>query len=210
MKLYTLFTVVAVSISLNASAQIQPGSNVIGGSASFGYLNRTKVSPDEDQMSFRINPSYGRFISDKWQLSVTGTYRYSSSLITYQNSDNYFKGTVNTFGGSLGATRFFEITDKLYFHLGGQLSYEYSLGKQESYFIDYQKSDYASSDASISIRPGFSYFPNKKLMIFANIGALNYSMQTNLTVFQVDHRVNFSLNSNSISIGAGFVFGGKD
>ena len=210
MKIYSLLVAFVVCTSLNSTAQIQPKSNVIGGSTAFGYSGPSEGVSGVKQLNLTINPSYGRFISNKWQLSANLNYGYNQSETIYQNPMYFSKSSANTFGGGLGATRYFGITEKLYFHVDGQLGFDYTSGLRTDFFVSFHEYEFTSSLASVSFSPGFTYFPGEKWLIFANFGALRYSMQTDLDVFELQHNFGFYLNSSSISFGAGFIFGGKD
>ncbi|MFK7785355.1 MAG: hypothetical protein AB8B56_09575 [Crocinitomicaceae bacterium] len=203
-----LTLITALAISTTASAQITPGSYVVGGAAGLNFSNAPNGFSTSRTTSFYITPNVGKFVSEKYLLSGgIGYARYSQFS---QNNPSYSnKSTGNSFSAQFGVTRYFPLVDRLYFTLGGSLIPAYTVNRNELTNQGGTASTSSSEmfSAMIDITPGLTYFVNRKWMLYTSVGVLNYQLSHNLTSDQTWHTVSMSARGNSFGVGVRYIIG---
>jgi len=208
MKLLLTITLAAV-VSLTCSAQIVPKSRVIGVSlaARSQYFPNAPTNYSSSSLSFQ--PSFGKFLNEKWLFSAGPDYFYSTSIL------NQFVTTsrlsTHTVGLNAGMTRFVPMFDKLYFTIGGNIYSRMSFAKNEITDFDgiTSTSRDEANNTGLIVSPGFAYYVNQKWMLTANFGHLNYDVIFNGNN-SIIHNLNLNLSTNSLGFGFRYVLGAKN
>ncbi|WP_276372360.1 autotransporter domain-containing protein [Chryseolinea sp. H1M3-3] len=189
-------------LSLKTQAQFTEGDKFIRGNFSF---NNQKNSEDSNiagsnyrSSSFEVMPAVGFFLNNK--VAIGGAISYTSYY--QKNADNSFKNTTQNYSLGFFVNRYFVISERFYFMLGGNVSYSRGRQKTESQFSGGDEVKYHG--INISIKPTFIFFPDPKWGIEAGIGYLNYAYTKNLSR---DGKYNsFNLNYGTFSLGFAYYF----
>lgn len=203
----TLILAFTLILSTSSFAQLTPKSYVIGGGVSFRFDKTPGHVVELHTTSFSITPGIGKFTSEKY--FIEGGIGYSLFARKYEEQlDIVHKTTGHSFNFTFGATRYFPLIDRLYFTVGGQITPAYVTIRNETSnfgFLSSSKSDYASTNFRLA--PGLSYFINRKWMLYAHVGLLNYNITYDFEQDLVGHSLRFSAQSNSFSVGVRYVLG---
>jgi len=183
-------------------AQPKQGNYVIGGSTSFDFDNSSITGVDNFSTSAHLIPQFGKFLSEK--ILLEGGIGYS--WIYNRTNNNSILAKIHTHGilGNISINRFFALTDKLNFTLGGYLSS--SIGFANSTWESSGNITTSSSNrlmAGIGATPGLAYFINDKWMVNAKVGSLGYSM----THFGGNyfHHIGYNFTSDLFSLGIRYI-----
>lgn len=204
----TLFTTIFILfVACISNAQIIPGTQVVGGGINFSYSDTPSNTQKFRASFFSFTPSIGKFISEIYQLE-SGIGYAKQSQITETNSNNFNKFNIHSFSIRFGATRFIDISDRLYLTIGGSFAPGYSQSRT-SYKTNGNEVNSSTREFSVSasIVPGLTYFVSEKWMLFANIGFINYRVTLKNGSNLTGHDLNLGLSANSFGIGARYILG---
>ncbi len=204
--LLVLFFAIAINSSLHA--QIVPDSRTIGGNISAGWYDAEREWNQSKSITANISPQFGKFINSKWLREFNTYYSFRQTKSIYPEElfpDRTFRN--HSFGIGARMTRFFPITNNLFFTTTGVLS----LG---SYFehqniLDDQESYQYGVGLGAGIIPGFHYFITPKWIITAHFSGLNYNFNRNTEENSNTHYLRFSLTNQYSSIGFRYILGPK-
>ena len=204
MKKIILVSSIFLACATQAFAQITESSYVLGASSSF--FMATNPNGKADQLSFSIQPVAGKFISEKWLMNVGVGYSFRRLMSSFNPAQLHT--TSNTFSGMFGMTRFYPISEKMYWTLDYSIGGGYILNDNQ-YILDSNVVDSRSTGfvGTLSASPGLSYFVNKKWMLFSSFGALRYTYDVSFNVFSARHTLGYNFQANSFGIGAKYIFG---
>lgn len=204
----TLFLSLLFVVAAHCStAQITPKSYVLGGNASFSHSNPAGDGVDVNRSAtqFRIQPSAGKFISQKWLLETSLGYSFNRDYFSINDytSDSKSHGV----GATFSVSRFFPLGERFYFTLSPRIGVNSSFGTRTVNDGSFSNnSDFNQFETNASFNGGLAYFIHPKWMLTANVGSLGYQ-----TIFHDDssigHNINFSVIGNSFSFGARFILG---
>jgi len=166
-----IFTLLLGILFNTSFAQPKQGNLVIGGSTAFNFDNSSITGVDNFSTSAHLIPQVGKFLSEK--ILLDGGIGYS--WIHNRTNNNSILAKIHTHSilGNISINRFFALTDKFYFTLGGYLSS--SIGFANSTWESSGNITTTSSNrlmAGIGATPGLAYFINEKWMMTAKVGAL--------------------------------------
>lgn len=188
MKKIAIICAIAL-ITHDARAQTTKGTVALTGR--FGYTQQ-KAEPDKyngnysynsDSYTYTIAPAIGIFVKDNLEIgaSLYLTRSKSESLNTNLDyrGDNLKEGKTKSY--RTYATQYKFLNERLAVH--GTLSAGLGNAENTRFFTNrsnetvYQSGDYydKSSEFSVALSPGFTFFPSAKVGISANLGALRYS-----------------------------------
>lgn len=208
-----LFTFITVIFITNASlAQLTPGSYIVGGNLGLGYNKTPAPSGNSNSQSFsaRINPSIGKFISEKYVLhgGVGYSLRTRRSELEQPLGNYISRNNEHSFSLNFGVTRYFPVADRLYVTLGTSISPTFSTLHEESGYPNNISSDNRSTlSAGISVAPGLTYFINKKWMLNSSIGVASYRMNYNMETEKLGHNMYLNLRANAFTVGVRYILG---
>ncbi|WP_299701572.1 hypothetical protein [uncultured Pontibacter sp.] len=176
-------------ITLGAQAQTQKGNVALTGR--FGYTQQ-KADPDKsngkysytlDSYTYTLAPAIGVFVKDNLEIgaSVYLTKSTSESLSTNLNyrGDDLEEGEGRRY--SVYATQYKFLKERLAMH--GTLSAGLGNTENSRFFTNrdqvgvYQLGDHydRSSEFSVALSPGLTFFPSDRIGVSANLGSLRYS-----------------------------------
>lgn len=209
MKIHFLTFTISLVTTFCASAQITPKSYTIGGGFSIAYTESgSNASNSSQQFNLSISPTIGKFTSEKWLLQAGVGY----GLTIFSTNQVYPKPlrSSHSFNLTAGATRFFPISERFYFTLGGYITPEFSKTLVRTDMNGtIQEDTHSTLSGNASISPGLTYFINKKWMLYSQFGALGYDISSHSNTDKISHGVSMNLNSSSYRIGVRYIFGGK-
>ncbi len=191
--------------SFTTHAQFTEGDKFIGGTFT---LNNYKYTEELNlggsavkSTMFEVRPAVGFFFNEK--VAIGGLISYNSS---YQknvaNSINEYKNTTQGYSLGFFVNRYFMISEKFYFMLGGNVSYSRGRQETESQFSESQEAKYHG--INMSIKPTFIFFPSQKWGIEAGIGNLSYAYTRYLS--GDGESKGFNLNYGTFSLGFAYYF----
>lgn len=203
MKRIVIIASIIFGSNLSSFAQVTESSYLLGASSSF--FMATSPNGKIDQISFSIQPTAGKFISEKWLMNVGLGYYLRQQPSSYQVQSS---SSQNNFSGMFGMTRFYPLIDKMYFTLDYSVGAGYSI-RNSQYVQDSVNVDTRSTgfNANLGVSPGLAYFVTNKWMLFSSFGALKYSYDVEFNVFNPRHSLGYNFQANSFGIGAKYVFG---
>jgi hypothetical protein len=191
--------------SLKTRAQFTEGDKFIGGTF---FFNNHKYSNDPGagesgikSAMLEVRPAVGFFLNDK--VAIGGMVSYASSYqenITNSNMD--YKNSARNYSLGLFVNRYFAISEKFYFMLGGNVSYGRGRQKTESQFSESRVAKYHG--INMSVKPTFIFFPSRKWGIEAGIGTLSYAYTKYLSSGGENN--DFQLNYGTFSLGFAYYF----
>ena len=188
---------------------IQKGTWNLGGTFSLNNSNsefNANTSKNEnDQFYVGFYPQVGYAINNNLIIGLGLGYNYQNITTYYSGIENY-DSNQNTVVVFPYIKKYFNITEKLSFHLQG----EFSVSKT---WIDNKSSITNNSNGTrnnlfAGIRPGITYFLNKKFALETSIGALGYSTGKNENDNGEGKFNSFDLsfNSNNLLFGLSYYF----
>ena len=188
----------------NEKLTIEKGTWYVGGNFSLGHTNSEYEDSSETSKYFNFNfsPKIGYTINDNLIIGLGIGYGYTESEL--ENSTNNPANTTNHFRVFPYIKKHFPVGEKLTVSLQVEFRYSYS---------EYENNDILNSYSGhtneyfIGIRPGITYFLNKKLAIEANIGSLGYTNGTQEygnPPKRTWNSFNFNINSTDLMFGLSY------
>lgn len=200
-----LFTIIS---SINAEAQIQPKSRILGGTMSLRFTDSEMDVFNRKTFSASVSPTYGKFISSKWMWEVNlsyNYYRFETEHPNIQQSDN--SSSLSGVGAGFQLTRLFPITDRLHFTTSAFASVEFS---QRKFSVDGGPHNFDTGYGfGIGVLPGFQYSLSPRWIILARYGALSYNYSISTELNSSSHNLQFRLTTDFGGIGFRYVIGVK-
>lgn len=202
----SIFTLFITCISF---AQPIKGTYVLGGSAGVSFNKSPSDLYKLQRTHFTLSPSFGKFISEKYQLEVGLGYTRQNQLHE-TDSDNFSRQTSHSLSIRFITTRFFPIADKLYFTLGAAVipAYVTTRTKSKSFGVE-DNIESNSIAARLNISPGLTYFINNKWMLYSYMGVLNYGITYDTDSKLIGHNFYANVTANSFGLGARYIIGMK-
>lgn len=203
MKKIAIISSIILGCNLSSFAQLTESSYIAGVSSSFFLTSPSNGSADN--VMFSISPQIGKFVSEKWL--VNGGLGYAMRI----QKSNFGSGTgtnsTHNFSGQFGMTRFYPLSEKMYFTLDYSAGMGYELTNNQ-YMNDSTVIDSRSTAINLGIAcsPGLAYFINKKWMIYSNLGALRYGYNYGIESNSGRHTLSYDLRANPFGIGARYIF----
>ena len=205
-----LSTIVFMSLISNFNSQIQKGNVSLDGSFNFSTASSNASSNytigSSKQYSFTFNPIAQKFIKDDLSVGVGLTLRTQNKETKITNLDatpssNSISNSTN-FGIGFNTSKYYSLSDKLYFTLNGFVGIEHGVTKNSS--------TYSSNTVGLILGPGFDYVFNQSFALSSSIALLQlartrendteYNYKTTTNNFQI------SLNQASFFIGIKYFF----
>lgn len=205
---FIITTIVGLFITASSFAQLTPGSFVLGGGVGLGISKLPTQGYDAQNVNFTVYPGIGKFTSEKYLFEGGLGYGYYSHKSTNVVGSS-FNQSNNSYSIRFGVTRFFPIFDQLYLTVGAFVMPTYSATKGENVSSSGIQSNSSRSNisGSVIISPGLSYFVNRKLMLFAQVGGLNYRINKFNDSNEIGHELSFNLSANSYNVGVRYILG---
>ncbi|MFT5860997.1 MAG: hypothetical protein ACI865_003115 [Flavobacteriaceae bacterium] len=203
-----IFTLFIACISF---AQPISGTYILGGSGSVSFNKSPSETYNLNSIRFGISPSIGKFISEKYVMEGgLGYSGYTQNQINLADPSDFSRFSSHSFSLRFGITRFFPITDKLYFTLGTAIVPAYVFERLESESIGGPTStDSKKYTGRFVISPGLTYFINDNWMLYSYMGVLNYEIGYDSEKELFGHSFYARLSANSFGIGARYILMGK-
>jgi len=205
---FALSILLVAFVSLSGSAQIVSKSRLIGLNLGLQSQYAPNAAINYSSSSFNFQPSFGKFLNEKWLFSMGPEYFYTTSTSAQYYSSSRL--STHTIGLNAGMTRFVPIFEKLYFTLGGNLYSRLSFSQNKITAFDGTTTFYRdnANNSGLIILPGFAYYLNQRWIITAGFGQLSYDLliNDNSTI----HRLNFNLSTSSLGFGFRYVLGAKN
>lgn len=212
-----LLTLVAVcAITIGANAQTEKGDNLIGGSLSISS-SKTESPNYEKRNFYGINPSYAHFFSKNLAIGLIAGASYSKNL--NNNYDSYYNITTirtskqKSFSVGPVVRYYIDIIDKL--KAFGQFSGTIGFVKTNEIYsgpYNYNLTPNAKfTQYNASLRPGFAFFPTKKLGIELGFSLLSYNKidydgQSPSNTWYEAEAFDFGFNTSNPFLGFNFHF----
>ena len=194
-----LLSLVAVSaLAFSTQAQTEKGKFMLGGNVGF---NTTKVDgANKSDLSFKVIPSVGYFVSDNFAIGTGVGYTYDKTVSKKILSQAF---EVAPFG-----RYYVGLSDQFKFF--GQLSVPMSFGNNKVLDADGNSGAKIASTTNIGVNvaPGFAFFPTKKIGIEFSVNGLGYansSIKDEATGNKVKAN-GFGLDANTFSPNLGVQF----
>jgi len=198
MKKLLLSLVAVAAFAFTTQAQTEKGKFLVGGNVGF---STSKVDgADKSDISFKVIPSAGYFVSDNFAIGTGVGYAYDKSV-----SDKNLNQAIEVapFG-----RYYVGLSDQFKFF--GQLAVPMAFGNDKELDAKGKTGDKTASTTSIGayLSPGFAFFPTKRVGIELSVSGLgynNYSVKNELTGDKVKTN-SFGLNANTADINLGVQF----
>ena len=203
-------TLICISIFSTLNSQIQKGNVSLDGSFNFSTSSSNSSSNytigSSKEYSFTFNPIAQKFIKDNLSVGVGLTLRTQNrdTKTTYLDlSSSTASNSNNTsFGIGFNTSKYYNLSDKLYFTLNGFVGIEHGITKISS--------TYSSNSIGLILGPGFDYVFNQSFALSSSIALLQlvrtrendteYNFKSTTNNFQI------SLNQASFFIGIKYFF----
>ncbi|PIB37978.1 outer membrane beta-barrel protein [Maribacter sp. 4G9] len=221
MKKISLFAILLACLTASAQESeenlvIEKGTWNIRGNASIRFsnndnrLNLQDFVAENSLNSFTIAPSFGYTLKNNLVVGVGLQYlnqKTEGSTTSLNNTDN-FKSTNNSIGLVPYIRGYKALGKQLALYLQGEAGYNRNWGKSEQNGQS-ENNDFTGNNLFIGIRPGITYFLDKKLAMEANYGALGYSF--NETKYEDGRSTksdsfNLNLDASNIFFGLAYYF----
>ncbi|KAB1154570.1 porin family protein [Tenacibaculum aiptasiae] len=186
---------------------IQKGTWYLNGGMSL-VSNNSKSNQNmekSDQIGFNFSPKIGFSINNNLIIGLGLGYNYHKNDLNFTNTKNFTKNESYSIFPYI--KKYFSLGQKLAFTLHGEFRYTYS--KYENDYNSLNNTNLSKANYYfIGIRPGITYFLNKKIALEANIGALGYTKSNhthfpNNSIQEIDN-FNFNLNSSNLNFGISY------
>lgn len=203
----TIITIIVALACIESYAQTEKGKIFIGGGVNF----RSQSNQSDNQNAniknnnFGISPSVGYFVADRFAIGLSAGYNASKdSYRTFDQQGNPLVAELksNSLSISPFVQYFFPISDGKFFFsptLGTSLGF----GKSRNSFPT--SNTYSTTMFSVSVNPGFSYFPTEHWGINLNVGGLSYYVTNPEGDNNNTSNLNFGLGSGA-SVGINYFF----
>ena len=205
MKKYNLYILFFI-ISNTAFSQYSKESLFLSGTANF-YATSEEVttqfqSGDSKEFGFQFNPILQKMITDKYAIGGGFLFQHNNmnsntKALIEMNSSSSSSSNNTTFGISFNASRFYPISDKLYFTMNGNAYVSRGISKFSP--------NYYSHQTGLVISPGFDFVLNSSFALTSNVNLFNLYYQSAIDR-SVDYKSSgsyfgLSLNQSSLFIG---------
>lgn len=212
-KILSSFIFIGLFSSLNG--QIQKGNVSLNGSFNFSTFSSESSSNysigNSKEYAFRFNPVAQKFIQDDLSvgLGLTLSTQNNDTKTIYLNSIN-LPSTSTSNNSSIGigfhASKYYDLSEKLYFTLNGTLGIEHGITKISA--------SYRSNSIGLILGPGFDYLLNQSFALSSSISVLQL-VRTRAVDNELNYEntiSNFSINLNQTSffIGVKYFFTPKN
>lgn len=194
-----LLSLVAVSaLAFSTQAQTEKGKFMLGGNVGF---NTSKVDgANKSDLSFKVIPSVGYFVSDNFAIGTGVGYAYNKAVSKSLLNQSF---EVAPFG-----RYYVGLSDQFKFF--GQLSVPMAFGNNKALDLDGKSGDKIASTTEIGayVSPGFAFFPTKRIGIefsVTGLGYNNYQVKNEVTGNKVKAN-SFGLEANAADINLGVKF----
>jgi len=139
--------------------QFEKGYKIVGGSFGFNYASSSAETFSNNNAYFRVSPTFGYFLSDKFLIGISPTVSYSVLRSSF-NPD-----PISTFGvgTNLFFRRFFKVSEKFQFYIEPNVGY-----------IRADRDNLRDRDFNVSLSPGLAYLVSDKFWLEAKFGGLSY------------------------------------
>lgn len=187
-------------LPLISFGQFSKGTKYVGGNLSYNSFKSGNANADNPAFTiFSINGQLGFFVNDSW--AVGPVVNYFSGNNPYLNPlTNLFEDRkVSGYAGGLFARKFFSISENFFFSLEGKGLV--GAVNRDSYFPVNEES---GTRVYLSLRPAFTFMPNKKWAFDASIGEVFYESNWNFSY--VENRI-FQVSFGQINLGVNYFFG---
>ena len=207
-KILSSFIYIGLFSTLNG--QIQKGNVSLDGSFNFSTASSNSSSNytigSSKEYSFTFNPIAQKFIKDDLSVGVGLTLRTQNrdTKTTYLDlSSSSASNSNNTsFGIGFNTSKYYNLSDKLYFTLNGFVGIEHGVTKISS--------TYSSNSIGLILGPGFDYVFNQSFALSSSIALLQLvRTRENDTEYNFKNTTNnfqISLNQASFFIGIKYFF----
>lgn len=193
--------------AFSAHAQFSNGDVFLGGNLSLSNRGGKDETgePQGDYQQVSIRPSVGYFLNEK---TAAGFYvGYGNSRSKNRNSSYQVEYKSVDFGTGLFAQRYFALNDNFYFTLTGDLGFDRAKTTTtvEDKVTGTTDEDVVNSySLSLSVSPGFTFFPSRRWAIDAGFGSVYYNYQRSLSNESRTNTV--GLNYGSLGFGLRYFF----
>lgn len=210
MKKLLLFTMLfALSFSYaqekNKKLNIKKGTWSLSGETSFSFNNNKADNQVYEDKSYLFNfaPKIGYTISDNLILGVGIGYGYGDSKST--NPSNTYERKNYSMSIFPYIKKHFSVGKKVTLSLQGEFKYSHTKYEDEQN-NSLNNNDSKTNAYSIGIRPGITYFLNKKLALEANLGFLGYTRTNydNNSYKGNNSSFNFNFNPSNLMFGLSY------
>ncbi len=221
MKKFLLGFLVFQLITFAASAQLQKGNKILGGT--INYSTSTTTSDNSGAAggqtnktnNFNVSPSLGFFVTDRTVVGLMfdiNSYSNESSGLTGLS----FRNNSNQFGFGPFVRRYFSLKEWVAFY--GQAELGFSNQKTELTYPSFpnQNSELTTKAINLSTSLGLAFFPTNWMSVDLSINPLTFTHQITRqkevspnTIEGNTNTFNFNLTSNSFQLGAHFFFNMK-
>ncbi|SFB61091.1 outer membrane beta-barrel protein [Algoriphagus aquimarinus] len=226
MKRLLLVLLVFQCFTFAASAQIQKGSVLLGGSINFANSNNDQqrtsdLGSDRNTTSneFSFDPKVGVALENNWVIGAMVRFKSGKSIMdaTTYSSTNSSKERLtneqNAFGAGLFARKYFPFGDK--FSAFGELNsgalknrntsmFEYNNGTPSENEVNY-------TEYETRLLAGIAYFPKNWMAIelSTNLATFTSSNQETTIADYSNNSFEFGLNTSAIYLGVSFFLNNK-
>lgn len=176
--------------------------------------NSPSFDEKAESFNFNISPNIGYAIKDNLITGLGLSYsQFTNKAVVNSDMLSEFKSNGDRYGFYTYLKKFFPINNKLAMSLRGEVRYWFGDSQHKSIRdgITTIDSSVNSNGCFFGIRPGVNWFISKKMILKANFGAIGYSVdESNIKTEEDNYDTiakifNFSLNSNTFSIGLTFL-----
>ncbi|WP_405410928.1 outer membrane beta-barrel protein [Maribacter sp. Asnod1-A12] len=223
----TILLITAICVTTFCAAQeteekqiIEKGTWNITGKTSINFSNSTDYSyptslffgdtRETSSSSILITPSFGYAFKDNISLGLGLQYRNytSEGTISDDITSNSSKSTQHGLGIAPYVRAYKGIGKQLSLYLQGEANYFKSWNSNKLNNQNDQN-DYNINTIFIGIRPGITYFLNKKLAMEVNYGSLGYSfseLKYDAGNYSKNNNFNLNLNTSGLLFGVAYYF----
>ncbi len=199
-----IITIIVALACIESQAQTEKGKRFIGGSVGFNSQSNQN-NRDLKSNNFNISPSVGYFVAERFAIGLSAG--YNASKDRYQTFDQQGNPLVaesksNFLSISPFVQYFIPVSDGKFFFsptLGTSLSFGRSRNSLTT------NDTFSTSTYSVSVNPGFSYFPTEHWGINLNVGGLSYRVINPKGDNNNTSNLNFGLGSGA-SVGINYFF----
>lgn len=198
----SLFIVLFCACALVTGAQIQTGTQFVGG----GILVSAQKAPENgngfqsNYSAVNILPVIGFILNERWAIGSQIGVGFSNQE-SRNGTQTLFKSNSKGITMAAVARRYFPLTEKFFLALDGRLQFDRG---SEMYSSGTSETTSQSYEISSIISPVFIFFPTNRWGFEASIGSISYGYYRNLSTDSSSN--NFGLNYGSVSLGIAYYF----
>ncbi|MFX3625779.1 MAG: outer membrane beta-barrel protein [bacterium] len=219
MKKTLILTIVAITLSVAANAQISKGTFYVGGSLGFASdETKNKAAGTEtttfESSSFNFSPRAAYFVADKTAIGLRAGISNRETTFNFNNGDKTVTTrspiTVGLFG-----ERYFMIIPQ--FGFTGGVFANFITGSAERETVDGATGVRVSTESDLSgfstgLTGGTIWFPSPHIGISAQVGVVSFTSETetvkdaNPEISTTETGFNFDLSSLNLNFGFHYYF----